>query len=513
MYLGIDIGTHTARVAYLDEAGNPTPVLAPDGRDLFPAAARQTMRGLIVGDAAGQSLAGNAETTVVGCTRLMGRAGTLSPQLRRRLPYPVREADGEAVCNLLYAEVKAGEVYGQLVAHLVETAGRTLARPIDGVALTVPASAEDRFRVQARAVVERHGIPVKRLVNQPAAALLAASLPKSVRRVAVVHCGGGSIDISLARRVEAGFRVLSTAGDMNLGGDDLAWAVADQLNARFQTQASINVFAADRGRVAALGLRTAAENALRTLSIAPEMTLTLDHGGGFGRDLVTHLRRVDVDSWLAPLLSTLHPLAQRALSASRLSPAQIDAVVLTGDWAWLSALRETIAEAFSKPVASLRTDNAAQLPVFGAALALANGGQSIWDVTPWPLGINCYYGDTELFSPIIAANAAIPTPAIDQRGAHTESYQTRFPDQTEVKLDILQYRGQKNADPQGVERVPPAECEVLGTWHFTGLKPKRGKHAAFTVTFSVDADGILQLFAKETATGHHLQAQVARGIG
>jgi molecular chaperone DnaK len=414
---------------------------------------------------------------------------------------------------LLYAEVRASEVYGRLVGALVELATQTLGQRVEQVTLTVPASAEDRFRIQARAAAEARGLRVRRLINQPSAALLAAQLPASAAQVAVVHCGGASTDVSVAERSDERGRILATAGDMALGGDDVTWAVARGLNERFRRTASVDVFAVDEGRTAALGLRAAAEEALQTLCVAPETTLVLDHGGGFGRDLVAVVRRADVERWLAPLVARVGELCERALASSGHAPRQMDVVLLTGDWAHLPTVQERVAEVFQRPVAALYTRDASLLPVYGAALATAGETDLVWDVTPYALGINCYYDDVELFSPIVAANAPIPTPPVAATGAYTRNYQTRFPDQTSVTLDVLQYRGTRPPDPHGEGRVYPNECEVLGSWEFDGLRPKKGRHAKFTVTFAVDADGILHLYAKETATGHHLQAQVNREIG
>lgn len=513
MQLGIDIGTRTARAAYPDADGHPRLVCLPDGSESLPAMARQTMHGLEVGAAAAQALAGNAETTICGPTRLMGRAGQLPPQLLERLPYSVREVGGEVSCNLLYAELRPSQVLGHLARTLVEAAAESLGEAIEDVVLTVPASAEDRFRVQARAAVEAHGINVRRLINQPTAALLAARLEPSLRHVAVVNCGDASTDVSIAERNVGDIRILATAGDMLLGGDDFAWAVAERLNERFRHTADLDVFAVGDSRMAAFGLREAVEEALQTLGAAPQMTLVLDHGGGFGRDLVTILRRGEIDAWLVPFLDRVGDLCTEVLAASGLARRQVEAVVLVGDWAHLPAVQETIATAFHKPVPELHIENAALLPVFGAALAAADDRRLVWDVTPYALGINCYYDDVELFSPIVLGNTSIPTPTIGDDGAHIERYWTRYPDQSSVRFDVLQYRGPRIPDPYSGDPVRPDECEVLGTWTFTDLHPKRGRRVPFTVTFAVDADGILHLYAEETATGHHLAASVERGIG
>jgi molecular chaperone DnaK len=189
----------------------------------------------------------------------------------------------------------------------------------------------------------------------------------------------------------------------------------------------------------------------------------------------------------------------------------MDQVLLVGDGTEMPALAEKIAACFARPAADLWVKDAPILTVLGAALAQTNG--AVWDVTPYALGINCMYGKRELFSPIVRANTQIPTPEVGRQGAFTESYSTLYPDQTDVSLSVLQYRGEQNPEPHGRTPVAPRECEELGRWTFGGLRPKRGEHARFTVTFAVDEDGILHLLAKETATGHSLAVQVDRKIG
>ena len=361
-----------------------------------------------------------------------------------------------------------------------------------------------------------------RLINRPSAALLAIrdwrleiadSDDRSPTHVAVVDCGGGTTDVSIARREATGARVLATAGDALLGGDDMIWEVVRQLNARFQNSAGVNVFAVDDSRLAVQGLRSAVAEALETLRLAPETLLALDHGGGFGRDLLTLVRRREVDAWLAPLLARVAGLCERALSAAGLHTRQIDALLLVGDAAGLPGMYEVVVRAFGRAPVGLAPAQANELAALGAALAAAADTPGVWDVTPYPLGINCYYGDEELFSPIVAANTPIPSPPSGASGTFAERYTTRYPDQTHVKLDILQYRGPRIPTTSGAGRVYPHECERLGSWDFSGLQPRKGQHAAFSVTFSIDRDGILHLHAEETATGHILDASVQRGIG
>ena len=511
MILGIDIGTHWARAAYLDASSQPRVVTMGDGTTALPAVARQSLRGLEVGRDAARALAGNAEVTLQGCTRLLGRAGDLPPRVLERLPYAVRVEGGEAVCNLLYAEVRAAEVYGKVARALVDAAEVELGGVVEGVVLTVPAAADERYRIQARAAVEAQGVPVKRLVNQPTAALLAALLPSAAINVAVVYCGDGSTEVTLARRQGGKVAILATAGDLWLGREELIWRVADRLNERFRQQAGVNVYAASDGPTAALGLRYAAAEAIQTLRHALKTTVVIDHGGGFAQDLVTMLHRAEIEAWLAPDFARMVSLCQRVLAQAGMQAEAIDVVLLVGDGTEVPALRESIAECFQRPVADLLAVDAPHLPVLGAALAQGDG--LAWDVTPYALGINCHYGGRELFSPIIRSNTPIPTPVVGAPGAYCESYQTLHRDQTEVTLTVLQYRGEQNPDPNGATPVLPQECEQLGVWTFRDLHPRRGKRANFTVTFAVDADGILHLLAEEKGTGHRLTVQVDRHIG
>ncbi len=509
MRLGIDIGTHTARAAFLDAAGRIQLIQPVAGQLFLPALVRQTMHGLVVGAEAQQSLAGNYETTVSGCTRLMGRAGHVPPALLARLPYSVRDIGGELSCNLLYHEVSAATIYGSIARALVDAANRIA--PIESIVLTIPASAEDRFRVQARAALEAQGLIVQRLVSQPAAALLALDTELGdATCAAVVSCGGGTTDVSIAERHPGGWRISATAGDPLLGGDDMAWHVATHLNDRIRSSTHYDIFAAGDSRAAAYGLRAATEEAMRRLVEHHEWILTLDHGAGFGRDIVASLGRTDLYTWLEPAMQQIGALCRRVCTTAGKLP---EAVVLIGDWAFLPNLPTVIAAAFNITRTRVLLHTPETAAVCGAAILATDSSAMVWDVTPFPLGINCYYGDEELLSPIIAANTPIPTPLPGEHGAYTDSFQTRYPDQTLVRLDVLQYRGPRDAQPRGAEKVRPDECEKLGSWEFSGLSPQPGRCADFTVTFSIDADGILQLFARETATGHTLNARVDRAFG
>lgn len=518
MLIGIDIGTHAARVATLDVNGQPHLLSSSNANPIMPAVVRYTMHGAEAGEYSARFLVSNWENSVRGCTRLLARYADLPEHVLQTSPFPIINNNGQVQLDLLYAEVSPEEVYATIVGALKRQAEAALGQIVTETVITVPASAEDRYRVLVRQAAESQGLIVRRLVNQPTAALLALRhlMPSALaaqRPVAVVDVGGGTTDVSIAQVDGDAVRILATAGDGLLGSHDMARRVATSLDARLRSQAGRSLLDDDgTSKVAALGLLHASEEALETLAFAPEATIILDHGAGFGRDLFTTLRRDEASAWLEPELQRIAALCQRALQQSGRNTQAIAAVLLIGGGGQLPGVRRTVAQAFGRYAGDVLVHEPLALAAYGAALLGANNAAAVWDVTPFPLGINCFYGDEELFSPIIRANTPIPTPSLGQTGAFSDNFTTRFPGQTSVKLQVLQYRGSKEAATHGSERVFPHECEQLGEWSFDGLHPPRGGHAPFTVTFAVDSDGILTLLAEEVATGHRLTGRVERSL-
>ena len=212
MILGIDIGTHWARAAYLDASGQPRVLTLPDNSTALPAVARQSLMGLEVGREAAQALAGNAEVTLRGCTRLLGRPADLPQRVLDRLPYrcALRGVRRFATCSMpRCARLRSMDNWRKRWWMLPQV---TLGQRVDGVVLTVPAAADDRYRIQARAAVEAQGIRVRRLINQPTAALLAAPLPNTAE-----YRGGGLLWRWL-NRGDVGAPTRGQGGDFGDGG-------------------------------------------------------------------------------------------------------------------------------------------------------------------------------------------------------------------------------------------------------------------------------------------------------
>jgi molecular chaperone DnaK len=516
MRIAFDIGTHAARVAAVDECGRPFIIADRYGNQHMPAVVRYTMHGAEVGEIAARYEVASWENSVRGPSRYLARYADLPGRVLAEAPFPILNEEGGVLLDLLYARVPPQAAYAELIAALRQRAEQAFAVPITEAVITVPANAEDRLRVLVREAAEKQGLRVHRLVNQPTAALVAyqylnPSIAQRQRQiVAVVDLGGGTTDVSIAQITDGQIRILATTGDGTLGGYTMAWRVAQGLAERFKPQAGRDLLADSGSKVAALGLFHAAETALEALALLPNTPVAIDHGAGFGCDLYAQLSRRQVEEWLHDDLHRLRELCQRAMHLSGQQAEAIDTVLLVGGGSGLPGVVRTVAHAFARMPADLQRSEPLTLAVLGAAL-IGNGyGPAVHDVTPYPLGINCYFGDEELLSVIVPANTPIPTPAIGAPGAFSEPYTTRFPDQKSVRLDVLQYRGPKTPASFGLNRVYPRECEMLGSWQFEGLRPKKGQCAPFTVTFALNEDGILELLAEETTTGHQLRGNVRR---
>ncbi len=497
--IGIDIGTTYARGAAVDNQGQP--YLIPDryGDVHVPAVVRYTMHGPQVGYYPARFLVTNWENTVRDITRFIGRYSDIPTQVLSAAPFTVYEQGGKACFNLLYDTATPDEVYALVVQHLAAQAEAYLHADVDAAVVTVPANAEDRYRVVVKEAVERAGLRVQRLVNQPTAALLGArgaGVSNLQGNVAVVDAGGGTTDVSIANITGDDVRILATRGDPYLGARDFCNRLAEELARGW----SIDLTGTRASRVMQLGIYHAAEEALPRLAKYTQTLVVIEHGAGFGRDLQALVQRADFETWIAPQLTRIAELCQQACRDSQLSGKDIDAVLLVGGASQIPAVQRAIAQAFGRAVDELICHEPLALAAYGAALWGARPGATVRDVTPYPLGIDCYDSNDNYFlSEIIAANAPIPTPA----DGYTGHYQTRRVDQTEVDLKILQYRG----DKRGV-RIHPDECELLGEWTFSGLTPEKGKHAPFTVTFMIDESGILHITAHERDKPNILTAQV-----
>lgn len=525
--LGLDIGSSYMRAARLDEAGQAVLVADEWGATEQPALVRYTIAGPQVGHYAARYLVTDYECTARDIVRYLCLSETPA-ELRRTAPFAIEEWQGQACFNLLYASATAGELYGMLAGYLVRLA-EAQGSGIGPVVLTCPASASDSYRVALCDAALAAGIEVAMIINQPTAALLALmrEAPAIGRvaaqggYVAVVDVGSGSSDVTIARISSAGITVLASAGEPHMGGADFGFALAQAVNTRFANQ-GVDIMgeaqAGSRSRLQAVALVNACTEAMEQLSEREQVDLLLDHGAGFGNDLWAVISRRELEGALSPHLLRLAALCDEALQGSGIRLNQIQAVALVGGASQIPAVQATIAAAFGKMAGELVCRSESGAVARGAAIqaGILSGAvkMSVRDVAPHPLGINCLYfhgtpQEAHRFSPIIDKNAPIPTPAVGERGSYTRTYHTVYPNQTEMSLVVLQYRGRKRVSSRNYQHnVTPEECERLGEWILRGIQPRR--ESKVDVTFSVDASGILHLHAQEQGSDNVLTASIER---
>jgi molecular chaperone DnaK len=531
--VGIDIGTCFARAAILDGQGGVRLVADRYGDRDIPAVVRYTMHGSDVGYYPERFLVTDWENSVREVPRFLGRYGDLPRRVLDDAPFPVFEEEGRPRFNVLYTITGPEEAYSRLVRHLADMASAAIGQRVRRVVLTVPANAEDRARVSVQAALDAAGLELVQIINQPTAALLALRrlVPSDTRLrrgvVALVDVGGGTTDVSIAHVDESGVTILATAGDPYLGGVELRRRLAEGVNAEFRREGADLLApagaATGHSRAGELALLRAADEAMTALSTTDHADVLLDHCAGFGHDLWERVSRAEFEHWIAPDLVRLASLCGRALRLAGLPATAVDVVALSGGCAPVPAVQRTIAAAFGRGAGDLLIREPMALAAYGAAIqagiALGRVRETVQDVTPYPLGISAFNAPfpdgVEVFSTVVRRGTPIPTVGPGSRTACRRTFYTRLPNQEAMTLRVLQYRGPHIMPGYGSGArfgddpdILPEECEVLGEWTLDGIRP--GPRAAVSVTFHVDANGILHLTAQEEGTRNVLRQEIAR---
>jgi molecular chaperone DnaK len=489
--VGIDLGTTNSLVAYVDDQTG-LPVVIPDGqgRRLLPSVVAFTPDGLLVGEAARRQIARRPADTVYSVKRLMGRGWEDVKDELRYLPFRVLPADGVVKLAVGGREVTPPEVSASVLKALKERAEAHFGEPVEKAVVTVPAYFNDSQRQATKDAGRIAGLDVVRIVNEPTAASLAYGLHRLGQGViAVYDLGGGTFDISLLRVKDGIFEVLATNGDTHLGGDDvdrvlMLWLL-DDVRARHQVDLSNDAEAMQE-------LRLAAEAAKIRLSADDRTTLTLPFAGfTYRRDLT----RADLERLIEPLVArTLGPCRQ-ALADAGLTPADIDQVVLVGGSTRVPLVRRRVQELFGKaPHSQLNPDEVVALGAAVQAQILAGGitDMLLLDVTPLSLGIETLGG---IVSVLIARNTTIPTSA-------REMFTTSVDGQTVVDMHVVQG-----------ERELAKDCRSLARFELRGIDPMPAGMPKIEVTFLIDANGILQVQAREQRTGKAASIEVKPTYG
>src|SRR5256884_5569196 len=479
--VGIDLGTTNSLVGYVDETtGLPRVIPDAEGRVLLPSVVSFAREGVLVGEAAKRLLVRRPATTIYSVKRLMGRGYEEIKEELCYLPFKVVPCDGIVKIQVENREVTPPEVSAAVLKALKERAERHFGEPIEKAVVTVPAYFNDAQRQATRDAGRIAGLDVVRIVNEPTAASLAYGLQRlSEGVIAVYDLGGGTFDVSILKTNDGVFEVLATNGDTHLGGDDLdrvlaLWLLED-IAVRHHAELDRDCVDLARDPEAMQELRLAAEAAKIRLSTDERTTLTIPFAGFTYRRDIT---RAELERLVEPLVTrTLGP-ARRALADAGLEPKDIDQVVLVGGSTRVPLVRRRVQELFGKtPHSQLNPDEVVALGAAVQAHILAGGitNMPLLDVTPLSLGIESLGG---IVNVLIPRNTTIPTSA-------REMFTTSADGQTLVDLHVLQG-----------ERELAKDCRSLGRFELR-IDPMPAGMPKIEVTFLIDANGILQVQAKE----------------
>jgi molecular chaperone DnaK len=483
--IGIDLGTTNSVVAVI-ENGQPAVLVNQEGARTTPSVVAFTKDGeRLVGQVAKRQAVTNAENTVFSVKRFMGRKfGEVGSEVSR-VPYKVASAkNNDAWIDVRGKQYSPPEVSAMVLQKLKRAAEDYLGEKVTDAVITVPAYFNDAQRQATKDAGKIAGLNVLRIVNEPTAAALAYGLDKkSDETIAVYDLGGGTFDISILEVGGGVVEVKSTNGDTHLGGDDFDQVVMDHLIAEFKKAEGIDL---GKDRMALQRLKEAAEKAKIELSSVMETEvnlpfITADASGP--KHLTMRLTGATLEKLVEPLVQrTLGPVKQ-ALTDAGVKPADIDEVVLVGGSTRMPRVQQVVKDLFGKE--PHRGVNPDEVVAVGAALqggVLAGEVKDLLllDVTPLSLGIETLGG---VMTALIPRNTTIPT-------KKSEIFSTAADNQTSVEVHVLQG-----------ERQFARDNRTLGRFHLVGLPPAPRGVPQIEVTFDIDANGIVNVAAKDTATG------------
>ncbi|MBI4590108.1 MAG: molecular chaperone DnaK [Candidatus Rokubacteria bacterium] len=489
--VGIDLGTTNSLVAYM-EGEFPRVIPDAEGHVLLPSVVAFTADGILVGEAAKRQLVRNPTQTIYSVKRFMGKGYEDVKEERRYFPFQIL-ADHEVVrIRVDEREVTPPEVSALILKALKERAATSLGEPVTKAVITVPAYFNDSQRQATKDAGRIAGLDVQRIVNEPTAASLAYGLHRLKQGiVAVYDLGGGTFDISILRVKDGIFEVLATNGNTHLGGDDFDRALVDWLLADIRAHHGAHL---GQDLEAMQELRLGAEAAKCRLSFEDRTVFTIpfpQHGFTYRREI----QRSDVEALIEPLVQhTLGP-CRLALADAGLGAEQIDEVVLVGGSTRVPLVKRRVQELFGKPPHSqLNPDEVVALGAAVQADILAGGitNMLLLDVTPLSLGIETLGG---VMSVLIPRNTTIPTSA-------KELFTTSVDGQTVVDMHVLQG-----------ERELAKDNRSLARFELRGIDPMPAGMPRIEVTFLIDANGILQVHAKELRTGKAASIEVRPSYG
>jgi molecular chaperone DnaK len=495
--IGIDLGTTNSVVAVV-EGGNPTVIANQEGSRLTPSVVGFTKdEEILVGQVAKRQAITNPENTVFSIKRFMGRRYDEVLGEIKLVPFKVvKAANGDVRAEIRGRQYAPPEISAMILRKLKEAAEAYLGEKVSQAVITVPAYFNDSQRQATKDAGKIAGLEVLRIINEPTAAALAYGMDKKKDQTIVVYdLGGGTFDVSILEIGEGVFEVKATNGDTHLGGDDFDQRVIDWIAGEFKKEHGIDL---QKDRMALQRLKEAAEKAKCELSttVQTEINLpfiTADASGP--KHLVLTLTRAKLEALVADLVDrTLGPCRQ-AMQDAGVTPKDIDEVILVGGQTRMPKVREVVKQLFGKePHMGVNPDEVVAVGAAVQAAVLTGEVKDLLllDVTPLSLGIETLGG---VMTALIQRNTTIPT-------KKSETFTTAADNQTSVEVHVLQG-----------ERPMARDNRTLGKFHLVGIPPAPRGVPQVEVTFDIDANGILNVSAKDTATGRQQNITITASSG
>jgi molecular chaperone DnaK len=496
--IGIDLGTTNSCVAVL-EGGEPKVIANEEGARTTPSIVGFSKSGeRLVGQVAKRQAITNPENTIFSIKRFMGRRFDEVTDEMKMVPFKVTKQGDHVGVVAQGKEYTPPEISAMILQKLKKSAEAYLGETVTEAVITVPAYFNDAQRQATKDAGKIAGLDVKRIVNEPTAAALAYGLDKKKdETIAVYDFGGGTFDISILEVGEGVIEVKSTNGDTHLGGDNLDQRIVDWLIAEFKQEEGLDL--SSKGNEMALQrLKDAAEKAKIELSTTVETEINLpfitaDATGP--KHLVRKLTRAKLEQMVADLLDRSLEPCRKAMTDAGVKTSEIDEVVLVGGQTRMPKIQELVKQLFGRePHRGVNPDEVVAVGAAVQAGVLAGEVKDLLllDVTPLTLAIETLGG---VATPMIPRNTTIPT-------KKTETFSTAADSQTEVEVHVLQG-----------ERPMAAQNRTLGKFKLGGIPPAPRGVPQIEVTFDIDANGILNVTAKDNATGKDTRITITSSSG